>query len=128
MTIVIKGESMRKQLLLTGLAAGLIAFQTCAADAQPSVLRQRSTNPGDTQMHFDPVQLTPEGQIATMSQNMNQLMRQNQQLKAELDSTKEQLDQMQRRLESIGNILITGTGESIGSMVHKIRDKVGASD
>jgi len=118
---------MRKQLLLSGLTISLM-INASAATAQ---FRQRMTSPSQANepMKLDPSQFTPEGEMArNLMQTMNQLMKQNQELKAELDATKQQLDEVQLRLHSISTVLTTGTGEGIGSMVHKIRDKVGASD
>ena len=120
---------MRKQLLLTGLAAGLIIFDASSAAAQFRTRMGSSPNAADQPMKLDPNQFTPEGQMGrNLLEGMSQLMKQNQELKAQLDATKAQLDEIQLRLHSISTVLTTGTGEGIGSMVHKIRDKVGASD
>jgi hypothetical protein len=114
---------MRKQLLLTGLTAALTVFGTSSAEAQ---FRQRMGSPSqaDQQMKLDPSQFTPEGQMIRLLDGMSLLVKQNQELKAQLDDTKLQLDRMQRRMESIANVLNTTTGESIGNMVATIRNRV----
>jgi len=114
---------MRRHLLLSAVAAGLVIFDASAAEAQ---FRERMSSPSaaNEPMKLDPSQFTPEGQMARLLQDMSTLVKQNQELKAELDATQTQLDHMQRRLDSIANVLNTTTGESIGNMVATIRNKV----
>ena len=114
---------MRKQLFLSGLAIGSMILNASPAQAQ---FRQRMSSPSaaNEPMKLDPSQFTPEGQMARLLQDMSTLVKQNQELKAELDATQSQLDHMQRRLDSIANVLNTTTGESIGNMVATIRNKV----
>ena len=125
---------MRKQIVLTLLAAGIAVLAAPGANAQSrdTIFKPfRPANPNATppaEQTSNAYKLTPEGEMDTLVSSMSQLLRQNQELKAELDATKTQLDEIQMRLHSISTVLTTGTGEGIGSMVHKIRDKVGASD
>ena len=125
---------MRRQILMTLFAAGIaVSFASGAgAQSRETVFRPfRPTNSNGTppaEQTSNMYKLTPEGEMDTLVSSMNQLLHQNQELKSELDDTKTQLNQMQRRLESLANILTTGSGESIGSMVHQIRDKVNAAN
>ena len=119
---------MRNHFLLSALAAGVISFGSTAADAQSRVFKPRSSNPNapdPTQLSTDVSQYSIEAQVGKIARNTDLLVRENSELRQELATTTAKLDQMEKRLESISRILTTGTGESIGSMVNKIRLKVG---
>ena len=118
---------MPKQLLLSSLTAASIIFGATAAEAQrDSVYKSRkSATAGDpTQLSVDVSQYDPNVQIGEILRTTKMLVQQNEQLRADLDALQAKLDKIEGRTESIGRILITGTGETIGSMVHKIKDKV----
>lgn len=117
---------MRKQVLLSSLTAASIIFGSTAAQAQrDQVYKSRKSSPIDqTQMAIDVSQYDPNVQIGEILRTTKMLVQQNEQLRADLDALQAKLDKIEGRTESIGRILITGTGETIGSMVHKIKDKV----
>lgn len=116
---------MSKHLWVTAIASAALFLGTSAAQAQKPFRPHSDPNAYNpaTQINSDIGQFTPEAQTAKMMQGMNDLLRQNQEIKAELDATKSQLDEMLGRLKSISNVLNTGTGESIGNMVRTIRDR-----
>ena len=118
---------MRKQVLLSGLTAASIIFGATAAEAQrDSVYKSRkSATAGDpTQLSVDVSQYDPNVQIGEILRMTKMLMQQNEQLRSELTDMQRQLDTIEARGKAIGNSLNTTTGETIGSMVVKIKDKI----
>ena len=120
---------MRKFALLGGLAATMIVFGASAAEAQrESVFKPRKPSSGasdPTQLSIDVSQYSPEAQMAKMLRNTEVLVQQNQQLMQEMSAAQQKIDELEGRLRAISNSLNTGTGETMGSMVNKIKLKVG---
>lgn len=116
---------MRKHILLAGLIAAT-SVAGSAAHAQSSVFKPRSES--SQEMAIDVRQFSPEGQMSKLVAGMNQLLRENQELKAEIKATRKEMEETNGRLRALSNALTTGTGETIGSMVRKIRDRVEASE
>ena len=118
---------MRKCVLLSGLAAGLIVFGGTAAQAQrDSVFKSRKSSTIDqSQMAIDVSQFDPNVQIGEILRTTKMLVQQNEQLRGELTEMQRKLDGLEARGKAISNSLNPGTGETIGSMVNKIKLKVG---
>lgn len=119
---------MRKHILLSAMTAGLVLLGSTAADAQSRVFKPRSSNPNapdQSQLSIDVSQYSPEAQMAKMARNVDLLVQQNQQMAQDLNAAMQKIDAMEGRLRSISTVLTTGTGESIGSMVNKIKGAVG---
>jgi hypothetical protein len=117
---------MRKHFLLCGLAAGIISLAASGAEAQGRY-KPRSSDPNapdPTQMSIDVSQYSPEAQMGKVLRNTEMLVQQNQQLTRDLSTAMQKIDELEGRLRSISNVLTTGSGELIGSMVHKIKNKV----
>jgi hypothetical protein len=117
---------MRKQVLLSGLTAALIVFGATAAQAQrDQVYKSRKSSTIDnSQMAIDVSQFDPNVQIGEILRMTKMLVQQNEQLRSELTDMQRQLDTIEARGKAIGNSLNTTTGETIGSMVVKIKDKI----
>jgi len=117
---------MRKQVLLSSLTAASIIFGSTAAQAQrDQIYKSRKSSPIDqTQMAIDVSQFDPNVQIGEILRMTKMLVQQNEQLRGELTEMKRQLDTIEARGKAIGNSLNTTTGETIGSMVAKIKDRV----
>ena len=118
---------MRKFALLGGLAATMIVFGASAAEAQrDSVFKSRKSSTIDqSQMSIDVSQFDPNVQIGEILRTTKMLAQQNQQLMQEMSAAQQKIDELQGRLKAISNSLNPGTGETIGSMVNKIKLKVG---
>ena len=114
---------MRKHILLSGLIAGIMLANASAADAQRAYKARPFDPNASTQMAVDVSQYDPNVQIGEILRTTKMLVQQNEQLRNELGALQAKLEKIEGRTESIGKILITGTGETIGSMVRKIKDK-----
>lgn len=135
---------MSRYLMSTNLAAVAAVLLASNADAQfkrytgrpsgsPSVSMPESVIPEqpsrDSTTSTDVARFTPDAvqarQMAALLKGMDQLIRENQELKAKLDETKVTVDRIEgRAVAHSKSTSIASTGETLISLIEQIRNRV----